>query len=190
MNASNLKPTGVPTSPETTVSAVAQAQKPNRLLKGMTRGVRGRCPNCGEGKLFKSYLKVIPICAACGNNNGQYPSDDGPPYFTIVIVGHLIIAPLIAFRTLWTLPITVLLAVLLPTVLTLTLTLLPIVKGAVIGVLWVIATPEVLKDTRLHPTRRQLRQTLVAQPGDVMVGTTLPRPKHTRKFSFGEEPTT
>src|SRR5262249_25097301 len=57
------------------------------------RGLAGRCQNCGKGKLFYRSLKVEPKCRTCGHDLDRYPSDDGPAYFTILIVGHLVIAP-------------------------------------------------------------------------------------------------
>jgi uncharacterized protein (DUF983 family) len=111
------------------------------MLLGLTRGARQRCPNCGEGRLFRRYLKVEPLCARCGHDNLQYPSDDGPPYFTILIVGHLYVAPLIVLHVIWTWPIWVTLPLLSGGAVTLCLVLLPIVKGAVIGVLWAVGKP-------------------------------------------------
>ncbi len=109
---------------------------PRTILTGLKRGVRRRCPNCGEGPLFAGYLKVEPVCPRCGNDNGCYPADDGPAYFTIFLIGHLVIAPGLALTVLrgWS-PLG-LLAVGLPTVATLTLAALPFIKGAWIGVLW------------------------------------------------------
>jgi uncharacterized protein (DUF983 family) len=60
-------------------------------LVGIRRGLGCRCPNCGEGRLFRSYLKIEPVCKVCGNDNAVYPSDDLPPYLTILVVGHLLI---------------------------------------------------------------------------------------------------
>lgn len=105
---------------------------------GLRRGARGRCPNCGEGGLFRAYLKIRPFCDICRHENGQYPADDAPPYFTILIVGHLVVAPLLAFRSIWSLPTELLLAILLPALTALILLFLPIVKGAVVGVLWAL----------------------------------------------------
>ena len=105
---------------------------------GLRRGAWGRCPNCGEGALFRAYLKIRPFCDICRHENGQYPADDAPPYFTILIVGHLVVAPLLAFRVIWTLPTGLLLAILLPALTGLILLFLPIVKGAVVGVLWAL----------------------------------------------------
>ena len=108
---------------------------------GLRRGAAGRCPNCGRGRLFRAYLKVRPACEICGHDNGQYPADDAPPYFTILILGHLVIGPLLIFPFIWTWPVGLVLAILIPALTVLTLTLLPIVKGAVVGVLWALAKP-------------------------------------------------
>ncbi len=111
------------------------------LWTGLSRGARGHCPHCGVGRLFRAYLKIAPTCAVCGHDNDQYPADDAPPYFTIFIVGHLVIAPLLTFRFIWTLPPAQVLAVMLPTLTVLTLALLPVVKGGVVGVLWAVGKP-------------------------------------------------
>ena len=68
-------------------------------------------------------------------------SDDAPPYFTILILGHLVIGPLLFFRFIWTWPTGLVLAILMPALTVLTLVLLPIVKGAVVGVLWALEKP-------------------------------------------------
>jgi uncharacterized protein (DUF983 family) len=112
------------------------------LWPGLGRGFAGRCPNCGQGPLLHRYLKVVSPCTACGHDNGQYPSDDAPPYFTILIVGHVVIAPLVVLPVIWTLPAWLVLSVALPVVGLFTLLLLPRVKGAVIGVQWAIKRNE------------------------------------------------
>ena len=111
---------------------------PASMLTGMKRGVLHRCPNCGEGRLYTRYLKVDHDCEVCGHDLARYPADDGPAYFTILLVGHLVIAPLLIFPFIWQMspwfvvPITVIpLTVLI-------LTLLPRVKGAFVGGLWSI----------------------------------------------------
>jgi len=112
------------------------ASPPPTVLTGMTRGVRHRCPNCGEGRLYQRYLKVDLDCEVCGHHLASYPADDGPAYFTILIVGHLFVAPLLLFPFIWTAsPLVVAPVTLLPLI-ALTLLLLPRVKGAVIGALW------------------------------------------------------
>ena len=78
---------------------------PTGVPGAMLRGLRGRCPHCGEGALFYRYLKVNPHCPVCGHDLAQYPSDDGPAYFTILITGHLVIVPLLVFPVIWKAPL-------------------------------------------------------------------------------------
>jgi uncharacterized protein (DUF983 family) len=106
---------------------------PPPFFQALLRGARRRCPDCGEGRLFDGYLKVRPVCDACGHENGRYRADDAPPYFTILLVGHLVIAPMLAFSFIWAWPVEWVLATTLPTLLAITLLTLPRVKGAVIG---------------------------------------------------------
>ena len=108
------------------------------VLKGLQRGFRRRCPNCGEGRLFAGYLKINPTCPSCGHANGRYRADDAPPYFTMLLVGHLVVAPMLAFPFIWEWPAAVVLGLTLPIVAGLTLGLLPLVKGAVVGLHWAV----------------------------------------------------
>jgi uncharacterized protein (DUF983 family) len=57
---------------------------------GIGRGLRGRCPACGDGRLFPRYLKVAEDCAACGAELRHHRADDLPPYLVIFIVGHIL----------------------------------------------------------------------------------------------------
>ncbi|MBY6057312.1 DUF983 domain-containing protein [Leisingera daeponensis] len=66
-------------------------QKEQRELKpALLKGLRLRCPNCGEGKLLHSYLKVNDGCSACGQELHHQRADDGPAYLTILVVGHIL----------------------------------------------------------------------------------------------------
>ncbi|HEY0053673.1 MAG TPA: DUF983 domain-containing protein [Caulobacteraceae bacterium] len=113
-----------------------RAMSENRTFLGLKRGARLRCPNCGEGKLFRAYLKVRETCEVCGHDNAQYPADDAPPYFTMLIVGHLIVAPLLLFPFIWEWPPFLVAGITLPLLAISCLLLLPVVKGAVVGVHW------------------------------------------------------
>jgi uncharacterized protein (DUF983 family) len=54
------------------------------------RGIRGRCPACGQAPIFDGYLKVHPVCAACHAPLGAMPADDAPPYLAMLVVAHVI----------------------------------------------------------------------------------------------------
>ena len=56
----------------------------------MLKGARLRCPQCGEGKLFDSYLKVTASCDACGLDLTPQRADDGPAYIVILLVCHIV----------------------------------------------------------------------------------------------------
>lgn len=123
---------------EQTSPSSNKGARPGSVLTGMKRGVLHRCPNCGEGRLYTRYLKVDLDCEVCGHDLARYPADDGPAYFTILIIGHLFVAPLLLFPFIWKLsPVLVVPLTVLPLA-GLTLLLLPRVKGAVIGALWAI----------------------------------------------------
>ena len=51
-----------------------------------------KCPKCGEGKIFKSYIKLKPAekCSNCGNDFTKYNVGDAPAYFSIFTMGILI----------------------------------------------------------------------------------------------------
>ena len=99
------------------------------------RGVQQRCPKCGRGQLFKTYLKPVAHCAACGEPLGHIRADDFPPWMTVILVGHLLI-PFVLAANLLDLSTTVQLAFWVPIALALTLLLLPRCKGAAIGLMW------------------------------------------------------
>jgi uncharacterized protein (DUF983 family) len=120
------------------------------VLSGLKRGLTRHCPNCGQGRLFRGYLRVEPVCPACGNENGRYPADDGPAYFTMLLVGHLVIAPGLALILLRGWSPFVILGVSLPMVAGVCLAALPFIKGGWIGVLWGSG-----KYARLEPRKRQ-----------------------------------
>lgn len=106
------------------------------FMTGLKRGVQHRCPNCGEGRLYARYLKVDHDCEVCGHDLARYPADDGPAYFTILIIGHLFVAPLLLFPFIWKAPPLLVVPLTIIPLAALTLVLLPRVKGAVIGALW------------------------------------------------------
>lgn len=103
---------------------------------GIKRGLKHRCPNCGEGALFSSYLKVQPECAACGHDLSQYRADDGPAYLTILLVGHLLIAPAFFFPFMWEVTPWIIVPASLSILTAVVLLLLPRIKGGFLGLLW------------------------------------------------------
>jgi uncharacterized protein (DUF983 family) len=109
---------------------------PRNAPQAILRGARLRCPSCGEGRLFNGYLKVVKSCPACGEDLHHHRADDAPAYFTITIVGHIIVAGALILEKVFA-PETWLHMVLwVPLTLLLCLGLLPVVKGALVGLQW------------------------------------------------------
>ncbi len=104
-------------------------------LVAMLRGLRGRCPCCGQGKLFQGWLRQVPACAFCHAPVGAARGDDAPPYFVIFIVAHLVIGTQVMTDAWLDLPVTTEAAIFLPLALGLCMGLLRPVKGATIGLM-------------------------------------------------------
>ncbi|ODT68502.1 MAG: hypothetical protein ABS75_20230 [Pelagibacterium sp. SCN 63-23] len=104
--------------------------------RAMWRGTLCRCPHCGKGKMFRSYLKVADQCEVCGEELNHHRADDFPPYIAITIVGHIIIFLMLhmdmAYRVepityVWTM---------IPLAIVLPLAMLPSIKGSIVGLQW------------------------------------------------------
>lgn len=111
-------------------------KRQNSLFISLLRGIFCRCPNCGRGKLFKSFLKTHHECVNCKEELFHHQADDMPAYFVITIVGHIVV-PMILWcvinydleewqhLAIWT-PLSILLAFLL----------FQPVKGCIINLQW------------------------------------------------------
>lgn len=119
-----------------THSAVLSVPGARDLKQAVLRGFRSRCPHCGEGRMFRAYLKVADHCPDCGEALHHQRADDAPPYFVMMIVGHVLIAGVAIVEDLWAPPTAVHLAIWLPLTIVLCLTLLQPVKGALVGLQW------------------------------------------------------
>ena len=108
------------------------------VWQALKRGFRGRCPNCGEGKLFRAFLKVDNACSACGQDFTPHRADDLPAYLVIVIVGHIVVPMALMIETNYSPPVALQLAVYLPFTFLASLALLQPVKGAVVGIQWAL----------------------------------------------------
>ena len=106
---------------------------PPSFLTGLGRGIANRCPVCGEGKVFKGFLKVVPECSECGAPLGRLRADDAPPYVVIFLVGHLLVPGVFWVERNYEPPMWLHMAVWLPLFAVLCTLLLRPVKGGVVG---------------------------------------------------------
>lgn len=115
---------------------VHAADEPRVVWKAMWNGLKCRCPHCGEGKLFRAYLKVNDTCSNCGEALHYHKADDLPPYLAIIIVGHIIIGVMMEMEATAPQAPFVYLMTMVPLALILPLAMLPSIKGAVVGLQW------------------------------------------------------
>jgi uncharacterized protein (DUF983 family) len=113
----------------------AKAQ-PRDTYQAIWRGLREKCPNCGEGALFRRYLKVNDCCPNCGEELYHQRADDAPPYFTMVIVGHVVVGGVWGLEDAYNPPFWVHGALWFPLTILMSLLLLPRIKGALVGFQW------------------------------------------------------
>ena len=66
------------------------AQPPSTLGSAFARGLAGRCPRCGNDRLFDGLLKVRARCEACGLDYGFADAGDGPAVFVILFAGFIV----------------------------------------------------------------------------------------------------
>jgi uncharacterized protein (DUF983 family) len=127
------------------LGAMDQERVSIEFWTALLRGWQGKCPRCGKGSLFSSFLKMRSTCPACEQVLEPYRADDAPAYFTILIVGHIVV-PLVLLLERYgdTPPLWFHAAIWLPLSVVLALYLLPRIKGAVIALLWAhrIAAPK------------------------------------------------
>ena len=108
------------------------------VWQALKRGFRGRCPRCGEGKLFRAFLKTADSCSHCGQDFTPHRADDLPAYLVIVIVGHIVVPLALMIETNYSPPVALQLAIYLPLTFVASLALLQSVKGAVVGMQWAL----------------------------------------------------
>ena len=114
-----------------TASTLRSVIEPRDALSALWKGMRGRCPRCGQGKLFRAYLKVADHCPSCGEPLFHQRSDDAAPWGVMLIVCHIVVAGVLMMEQTWAPPLWLTLAIWFPITIALCLLLLPVVKGAV-----------------------------------------------------------
>jgi uncharacterized protein (DUF983 family) len=97
------------------------------------------------GRLYQGFLTVTDQCSECREALGHIRADDIPAYFTILIVGHLVV-PLVVLAVMYDVPDAISLGASLGLTVVLTLALLPSVKGAIVAHLWKLRLPESLAE--------------------------------------------
>lgn len=111
----------------------AEGVAPTPFWTSLRRGLAGRCPACGQGRIFKGYLTVVEECAVCHAPLGVLRADDAPPYIVIFLAGHLLLPPIFWIEKAYEPPMWLHMVVWLPLFAIVCTLLLRPVKGGVVA---------------------------------------------------------
>jgi uncharacterized protein (DUF983 family) len=96
-------------------------------------GLAGRCPRCGQGKLFSHFVTVAPRCSVCNLDFTFADAGDGPAVFVMLFAGFLIVGVALWTELTYEPPIWVHLVIFLPLTLVVCIGLLRPLKGLLIA---------------------------------------------------------
>jgi len=105
-------------------------------LPPVQTGLRGKCPVCGEGSLFKGLLEFAPRCEACHADFEKEDAGDGPAVFVIFIVGIFIVPLALGFSMILNAPMWLTLVIWIPIIIIASLILLRILRGVMFNLQW------------------------------------------------------
>lgn len=114
------------------------ATQPREWRLAVAHGLKGRCPHCGSGRLFRAFLKPVDACQACGEPLHHQRADDLPPYLVITIVGHIVVGGLLLAEKYGDWPMALHMVIWPALTVALALILMQPVKGGVIGLQWAL----------------------------------------------------
>lgn len=100
-------------------------------------GLAGRCPRCGEGKIFKGFLTVAPKCENCDLDLAFADSGDGPAFFVMLVAGFILMGAALYVQLAYEPPVWLLMLIFTPLTLGLCLGMLRPLKGLLIALQYV-----------------------------------------------------
>ncbi|MDE2301158.1 MAG: DUF983 domain-containing protein [Sphingomonadales bacterium] len=134
---------------------------PASIWQAIGRGVRSRCPRCGDAHLFARFLKPMPVCPGCAQDWSPQRADDFPAYISMLVTGHLLAPVVIAIEIAFAPPVAIFAALVIPAAMACMLGLLQPAKGAVIAIQWW---------SGMHGFRRERRDAIVSASDNVSTG--------------------
>lgn len=101
-------------------------------VEPIAAGLKGRCPRCGEGRLFSNVLTVAPRCSNCRLDYAFADAGDGPAVFVILIIGFIVVGSALWMEVTVNPPLWVHFMLWIPLTLVLSLGALRLIKGVLI----------------------------------------------------------
>jgi uncharacterized protein (DUF983 family) len=101
-------------------------------VEPIAAGLKGRCPRCGEGRLFAGFLRVDERCANCRLDYSFADAGDGPAVFVILIIGFIVVGVALWMEVSLNPPLWVHFLLWIPLTLILSLASLRLIKGVLL----------------------------------------------------------
>ena len=105
-------------------------------ISPLKTGLAGRCPRCGQGKLFSGYLTVAKSCASCGLSFDFADSGDGAAWFVMLFVCIAGVGSILGIEAAYAPPFWVHVLIAIPVLVILPMALLRPVKGVLLCQQW------------------------------------------------------
>jgi len=102
-------------------------------VEPVSAGLKGCCPRCGEGRLFKGFLSLAPRCGTCGLDYSFADAGDGPAVFVILLIGFVVVGLALWMEVTFAPPLWLHFVLWIPLTLVLGLTALRLIKGVLIA---------------------------------------------------------
>ncbi len=96
-------------------------------------GLAGRCPRCGEGRVFTGFVNVAPSCGNCGLDLKFADAGDGPAVFVMLFAGFLVVGTALFVEVKYEPPMWLHFVIFLPLTLIVCIGLLRPLKGVLIA---------------------------------------------------------
>jgi uncharacterized protein (DUF983 family) len=106
------------------------------IFASLMRGLRRRCPQCGDGTLLAGYLTPVKTCGVCGEDFSAISADDGPAWATLLVLGHVVVPLMVVLGRNETIPIWLAISILMVVMLAGVYVLLPRAKGLFVALIW------------------------------------------------------
>jgi uncharacterized protein (DUF983 family) len=102
-------------------------------ISPISTGLAGRCPRCGDGRLFRGFITLAPHCEACGLDFAFADSGDGPAVFVALFGGFIVLGAALWTEIVYKPPMWLHMVLFLPLTLIVCLGMLRPLKGILIA---------------------------------------------------------
>ncbi|MEM6535263.1 MAG: DUF983 domain-containing protein [Pseudomonadota bacterium] len=108
----------------------------DKPVSPLVAGLKCRCPECGEGPVFETYLGLASRCTVCGADFSSADAGDGPAFFVMFLISILVTPAVLLVQAAFAPPIWLQAVIWSPVILLLALWLLRPFKATLFALQW------------------------------------------------------